>query len=319
MITSTNKSRVTVIPVSGGIDSLILADKYPDAILLFVRYGQPYLAGEEAAVDRLYGNRVKKVTVEGLDVSSDYVPARNLIIASLAAQIGGIVLIGGLADDNAIDQSKVAADNMSVILSEQCGYKVSVKMPLVHLSKAQIVSDYLLIPETTEETLRTLNRIRATFSCYGPDADPCMLCPACFRRSVAMRSNGIDTPMPHESIVLSYLRRLHRYHPHRVWAILQAIQEPDRPLVCVDIDGVLTVETTGRDYANRTPNKKAIAKLNASAGFGSWVVLHTARAEWDRAETTEWLLRNKVEYHSLFMGKIPATLFIDDRSTQEFP
>ena len=41
----------TVIPVSGGIDSLILADMNPSAFLLFVDYGQPYADAEKSILE----------------------------------------------------------------------------------------------------------------------------------------------------------------------------------------------------------------------------------------------------------------------------
>ncbi len=312
---------VTVIPVSGGIDSLILADANPGATLVFVRYGQPYLDQEQRAVYRLYGDRVRFVDVGGVDTSREYVPARNLIIACIAAQFGDTILIGGLADDNAADQSTKAAEEMSTILSNQCGYQVSVSMPLSEYCKAEAVSFYLNEPETIEGSLLKMSRIRATFSCYAEDSasDFCGDCSACFRRSTALLANGVDVQMPHDRIVLEYMQKLHNYHPDRVWAIFKALQLDGRVLLCVDIDGVLTVETSGRNYSARTPRKSAIDNLRMHVDSGALVVLYTARPSWDRAETVDWLQKNGVPFHSLFMGKFPALKYIDDLSLTDIP
>ena len=301
------------IPVSGGIDSLILADRNPQADLFFIDYGQPYLEAERRTVELLYPNRVITICVEGLDTSVDYVPARNLIIASLCAQKADKVFIGGLADDGATDQSQRSADQMTEILSDQSGHKVCVEMPLIHLSKAEAVSSYLGEVAGLNRTQRA-SRLKLTYSCYSKGMDHCGKCGACFRRWVALKANGIDVSAVSIPLMIDYLARLHTYHPHRIWAILKAINSDLTPVYNIDIDGVLTIETEGRSYIERSPNIEAIATINNLAIEGAWIVLNTARAEWDRVETVQWLREHGVGYHSLLMGKLPSVKLVDDKA-----
>ena len=262
--------------------------------------------------------KVLLVEIAGaLDVSEGYVPARNLVIASICAQHGNRVLIGGLRDDGAADQSLASAEMNSRVLSTQCGYDVSVEMPLVHLAKVEAVSMYL------QKFPKNNLRIASTFSCYEPKENkPCKKCPACFRWSVALLANNVPCFTPDDSIIVQYLYKLHEYDESRRWSILKALEiakgANKKEVWCVDIDGVITEDTAGWDYAKRKPNSNAIERVkNAVLNNQAWVVLYTARPEMDREPTMQWLLKNHVRFHALLMNKPPATLRIDDISIKE--
>tara|TARA_R110001599_G_scaffold185041_1_gene379269 strand:- start:642 stop:1010 length:369 start_codon:yes stop_codon:yes gene_type:complete len=115
-------------------------------------------------------------------------------------------------------------------------------------------------------------------------------------------------------LIIDYLGRLHTYHPHRIWSVLKAINTDLTPVYSIDIDGVLTIETEGRSYIERSPNTEAIATINNLAIKGAWIVLNTARAEWDRLETVQWLEEHCVGHHALLMGKLPSVKLVDDRA-----
>ena len=85
-------------------------------------------------------------------------------------------------------------------------------------------------------------------------------------------------------------------------------------IIGIDIDGVLTIETVGHDYENRTPNKKMIAKVNEWREQNNLIVLFSARWEADREITIKWLKKHNVKYSTLILDKPPFDLFIDDKS-----
>lgn len=316
-----------VVLVSGGIDSTICADMYPKARLLFVDFGQRECEHEYKVCQRLFGDRLERAVIRAdLRYSEDgiVIPARNLLLASLAANYGSSIVIAGLLDDHVPDKNAEAFDAMSDVLSRCAGYAVSVFSPLIRMHKHEAVNYYLRV-DPEHRDIRA-QRLASTWSCYTPTTEGsfhgegeqrCLDCPACFRWAVSLRVNGIRVAMPSDRVIESYLSRLHTYEPGRRWATLQALRMygDGRRVMAVDIDGVVTVEPDGREYATRTPASEAIAVLrDAFASNHSWVVLHTARDESDRTVTVEWLARHGVPHHALLMNKPPADIRVDDRT-----
>jgi uncharacterized HAD superfamily protein len=84
--------------------------------------------------------------------------------------------------------------------------------------------------------------------------------------------------------------------------------------IFVDIDGVLTHETEGWNYSERTPRTDMIQYINDLAETNH-ITLFTARFECDREDTIEWLKQNGVVYHDLIMDKPQYDILIDDRAT----
>jgi uncharacterized HAD superfamily protein len=84
--------------------------------------------------------------------------------------------------------------------------------------------------------------------------------------------------------------------------------------VAVDIDGILTNETDGHEYGNRTPNLAAIKLLNVLHQYVR-IVLYTARYPEDRDITVAWLKSWNVHYDDIVFGKVKYTWIVDDRSS----
>jgi uncharacterized HAD superfamily protein len=84
--------------------------------------------------------------------------------------------------------------------------------------------------------------------------------------------------------------------------------------IAVDIDGILTMETDGHDYANRTPNERAISKVNFLYENGNRITLYSARFAEDEEITKAWLKKHGVKYHRLVLEKLQYDLLIDDKS-----
>lgn len=85
-------------------------------------------------------------------------------------------------------------------------------------------------------------------------------------------------------------------------------------IIAVDIDGTLTNETVGWDYATRTPNIARIIGVNKLYDKGHTIILFTARYPEDEEITRKWLADNKVKYHKLILGKPTYDVIIDDRA-----
>lgn len=89
-------------------------------------------------------------------------------------------------------------------------------------------------------------------------------------------------------------------------------------IIAVDIDGVLTVETEGHDYLNRTPNIIAKVELRDLITKGHSILYYTARPEQDRTVTTKWLNAHGFPNAPLFMGKPQADIYVDDKAVRGF-
>ena len=81
----------------------------------------------------------------------------------------------------------------------------------------------------------------------------------------------------------------------------------------IDLDGTLAKK--GK------PIKKNVEKCNKLADKkNNLVIIYTARPEWTRERTEEYLKILGVKYHLLVMGKLMADHYVDDRmmSFKEF-
>lgn len=310
-----------VVLVSGGVDSFITAQSVlkmdPGAVLLFVDYGQEYAREELAAVRdqfQMYRDGVNLRTVEVRGLSAPKYPdvfmgGRNLMLATLAANHGSVIWLGGLLDDNCADKTGEAFNEMSRLLTAQCGMSKRVVSMFFDQCKHEIVNEYIQGPDKADR----MHELSRTFSCYNPHRlQPCHKCEACYRRSVALSVNGISAPVIEEEVVFEYLSRLHLYHPRRQWAMLKHAQNR-RPVWSVDIDGVLC-SPLGIDYSDKSPNLEALLSLRKAAR-SKYIILNTSRPEVERCVTIDWLEKYGIPYNSLLMNKIPANVYVDDLST----
>ncbi len=88
-----------------------------------------------------------------------------------------------------------------------------------------------------------------------------------------------------------------------------------KPLtIAVDIDGVLTLETEGHDYKNRTPNPVTIRMINQLFDVGFNIILYTSRMKRDQFVTEEWLKTYGVKYHTLVLQKLQYDILLDDKA-----
>ena len=85
-------------------------------------------------------------------------------------------------------------------------------------------------------------------------------------------------------------------------------------IIAVDIDGTLTNETEGHDYANRTPNMVMIKFVQEAYEALHSIILWSSRYEVDRAVTIDWLLKYNIPYSKLILDKLTYDLLIDDKT-----
>ena len=309
-----------VILVSGGVDSTLAWDYYNyhsseewHNIPVFIDYGQPYARTERATVLDIFGSRVDMIEVpiitESHDRDKPFVPARNMTLASIVASryAPDEIIMAGLKDDVVVDKNPKAFEMMSGILSQFSEKFIMVLSPFWHLTKGQVVEEFL-------KSGGDRKLLKKTFSCYSGGAEHCNDCPACFRRFVSLQSNGIDVDPPSMRIVEKYLREIHTYDIDRRNRTFIALRDLFEATEAWDIDGILTNEIQGRDYTTRTPRQDNILAMNINKDNGSLIVLYTSRLESDREVTEQWLKENGAEYHSLIMGKVPYDIIIDDLS-----
>jgi 7-cyano-7-deazaguanine synthase len=220
-----------VILLSGGLDSatvLALAcEQGLDCHALSVAYGQRHHVELQAAanVARALGareHRVMQVDLANIGGSAltdhsmsvpttvtpgipvTYVPARNTIMLSLAMAWAEVLEAREIhIGVNAIDYSGypdcrpefIAAFEHLAALATRAGVegeKLSIKAPLIHLSKAQIV----------REGMRLGVDYALTVSCYQADASgaACGLCDSCRLRREGFVLAGVSDPTRYRSM-----------------------------------------------------------------------------------------------------------------------
>lgn len=301
-----------VILVSGGIDSVILGKHWVDGTPVFIDYGQPEAEEEYHACKIAFQKDLVKLDVK-MDIKRDqegiYIPNRNLTFASLASTMldPERIYIAGLRDDNSVDKTPEAFERMSELLTRFAGHPVKVIGPFFQLSKGELVEDYI----NAVGFGHAARVLIETFSCYSPvNGKECKDCEACFRKWVALASNGIEVEPVSNGIVSQYLGKLHRYDKDRISRTLIALKSIGEEVHAVDIDGTLCEEDSDIPYEDRRPIRENINKVNRMKGI---VVLYTSRLEADRSETEQWLMDEEVSYNVLIMNKIPYIVLLDDR------
>lgn len=288
--------------ISGGIDSVLMCKNYEFDNLVYL-YTHSGYNDEEIASIRKNGFKFDVIDFPELKTtSSGYCEMRNLIMACFIVNQYGAdqVWMAGLRDDVVADKNEDIFKKYSEVLSQSTNRNIEVISPFYHLSKGELVY----------ENLKHLETIKNTFSCYTPkNKKECGECGACFRKWVALESNGISHYFSSEKTIEKYLKNLHKYDSDRISRILITLKKRDK-VIAIDIDGVLA-NTTDQDYKHSLPIKENIHKINKMQGYK---ILYTARLEIDRHDTEAWLKKNKVDYNALIMEKIPYDLFIDDLS-----
>jgi 7-cyano-7-deazaguanine synthase len=204
-----------VLLFSGGLDSLVAFHYLGRPLCVHVNLHGPYSNKEWDTVLKL--KKILNLDLEAVDLGFDkqpfsklsedaFIPARNLLLATVGSWYGSKVCIGGIKGDNVEDNNPEAHKQMSGILSAQSRKTIEVFSPFWEMTKADIVAWYL--EHVGDEELLHLST-----SCYHPTEHQCGDCGSCFRKWVALKANGIEPRYLLSSrISETYLHRVRNGH-----------------------------------------------------------------------------------------------------------
>jgi 7-cyano-7-deazaguanine synthase len=215
--TQTNTKKALVV-CSGGLDSTVVAAKAIqegyDVTLLHFRYGCRAEGPEIRAIERigerlgcevlfadapmfkeiiggspLTGTGDVKEGVAGAEFAHEWVPARNLIMLSIATGIAESKGFGVLMLGNNLEESGAYPDNEMEFINKlnevlpfatQVNKTVEIKMPVGNLMKHEIVKMGLAIGAPLD----------LCWSCYEAGEIHCGNCGPCFMRKTAFKINN---------------------------------------------------------------------------------------------------------------------------------
>ena len=95
-------------------------------------------------------------------------------------------------------------------------------------------------------------------------------------------------------------------------------ENPDRKVFNIDFDGTLT---TGEYTNDPNPAPEVVKKVRALYMAGHLIIIWTARW-WDNApDLVSWLIKHRVPFHGVYMGKGGSDCYVDDKAlnVREFP
>ncbi len=134
---------------------------------------------------------------EGIPVT--YVPFRNGIFLSMAAAIAEkeeaeAIVIGVVEEDSSgypdCRESFIEAMQRAINLGTKDETHITIKMPLVHLKKSQIVSKALELGVPLEKT----------WSCYKNSHEACGMCDSCRLRLQGFKEAGVKDPIAYAAL-----------------------------------------------------------------------------------------------------------------------
>lgn len=188
-----------VLLYSGGMDSYILAHMYPFAKLLYIDSGARYTEKELSKIyltPRFNGDKTEITVLRGVVDLSQYeredaiVPARNLILATIASFYGDTVLLAATAGDKSTDKDDLFTSLTGKTLSHiyDCDHfergRIKVLLPTKEWTKSKLVRWYV-------EKGYSIGNLINTVSCYSEEKGHCGKCKACLRKWVALKDNNI--------------------------------------------------------------------------------------------------------------------------------
>jgi 7-cyano-7-deazaguanine synthase in queuosine biosynthesis len=195
-----------VLLYSGGVDSECIRRLWRPDVLLYVDMQTEY---SETELSRIKNNEIKgEVTVVKLpltdweDSYTKYIPSRNLMLLTVAAEFGETLCLGATKDDIANDKTmeflNVAEQVLNLTHTQQTnssGRKIYVEKDFKQMSKVELLQ---ACAHSRPEVL--LELWENTFSCYTPNDrvlirdHSCWGCKPCMRKALAFMAAGFELP-----------------------------------------------------------------------------------------------------------------------------
>lgn len=174
-----------------------------DLVIASIKFPTPIQSGVTGTMDLPSATTMEEVIRYDEHNSPVYVPARNMILASLAAgyaeQVGAssisLGIFSGIPSDltwvppgtSIPDQSEEFLVSLRETLHEGTRDKINLLVPIFKLNKVQIAKKALSLGLPTN----------LVWSCWGKGKNPCGKCFACVRLNYAFTQSGV-TRLPAE-------------------------------------------------------------------------------------------------------------------------
>lgn len=229
LIDSMNKKNISIVLVSGGMDSCVTAAiakaENDEIAFLHISYGQRTESRERKAFNDIadfYGveNRldvsveylakiggssltdktmnVTEADLESKEIPTSYVPFRNANMLSIAtswAEVFGAnaIYIGAVAEDSSgypdCRPEFYAAFEKTIETGTKPDTEIFIKTPIIELSKAEIV----------QKGIELNAPLHLSWSCYRSDNLACGTCDSCALRLRGFKRAGVKDPILYKS------------------------------------------------------------------------------------------------------------------------
>lgn len=197
-----------IVLFSGGMDSLITAQSLHvvNALdqLVYCNIGHKYSSVESARALNLAHNiysNIPMVILNNIDLglyerSNAHIPLRNMYLIMNAVNYGLLkfpddelsLWLTVQKDETSIpDRTPYFFSMMTSLMSEHAEKFALVQSPFFEMDKTSMVGYYLQKLNGTKDIL-----VNHSYSCFVGGEIECGDCPACFRKWVALKNNGID-------------------------------------------------------------------------------------------------------------------------------
>ena len=212
-----------ILLCSGGLDSFCAYHFLGKPRTVYFDLRTRYAYKEKSFVLRTVSSTIIDYSLDlsAREEPDSYVPYRNLLLATQAARYADKIYLIGLRDDDIADNCVEGHSKMSEILSIFGNREVMVLSPFWAMTKEEIVRWYLCNVSSDPKGLL------ATVSCYdASETNYCGNCACCFRKWVALRSNGIEIEFYNNLLMNQYglWAQSGKYIPERNRAIMREVE-----------------------------------------------------------------------------------------------
>jgi 7-cyano-7-deazaguanine synthase len=212
---------IMVLLFSGGIDSYVAYHYLNKPQTVYFDVYSRYTSKEVDVVRELVPKTIIDYSLDLHDREygeKAYIPFRNLLFACQAVKYSDTVVIAGVADDMVSDKNEAIFLEFSNLLTKLEGRPIDVMSPFWKMTKSQVVKWYM-------ENIGDDNLLN-TISCYSKeDTRYCGKCPSCFRKWIALRTNGLRLDFYNEELIDQYYKAAleEKYIPERNESIIREI------------------------------------------------------------------------------------------------